>query len=1074
MTPFLKQLQVSAATFEEILSDEFQVLPGQKEFSDKSALRLSAWCRATASGDWSLFFKRLKRDNLTAEEVLSRFNTVRPLFKNTPEWALDSEWILEALENAATLKMEDQHLKVDAIGPFQDLFLGQIEMASKKVIEKLSFDPREYFSKSGWVSYQSILLKQITDLSAPVLFNIFIKHLKSENAANPTKIIDASSDTIYKNFIEQMQNKGMRELFIEKPVLLRLIANITRQWITTSIKLLNRIQADFSEITQNLISNNGPFAITAVIGGLSDAHNLGNSVLILVINDENKIIYKPKDLELDYQWYQLCEKLNRLNPPVTLRAVKTIARHGYGWTEFIPHSACTSIDELALFFKRAGSWLALFHLYASADMHFENLIASGSHPVPIDLEMILQATSPESELSSPEMLALNEVNQKISNSVLSVGILPAYTRLPNNEIINMGGLNGDIRLISVGTWTDMNTDGMRWSKEKKELDEFPNIPYQNGSYAKLGDYLPDFLAGFKSYSEFLYGQKEESGTGFFLDDFKNLPVRKLIRPTRFYAMLMGRLKDYRTMNDGITWSVQADFVARLSNWDKSDDVIWPLQKSERDALLCLNIPHFTTPSDGQNINDLNGELMSSPAISGLDRARSRFENLTHDEIAWQTKVIELSTFSVSSSNLSLAEKKYEFDRILPSSKKSDNPDLLLGACADDMAKLILKSSFQKQDSIAWIGLDWLGDSEVTQLVPLHQDLYNGTAGIAIFLAAHYQVCGSEVSQETAYKVIACIRHLLQQSTAARWARGMGIGGASGLGSIVYSLTVLSELLNDQEILKDAETAALLFTADLIQADDSLDIIGGSAGAILGLLKLYNTNGSQMALDKAILCGDHLLNTPRIGDAGARSWFNNKITNDAVPLTGISHGASGFAFALLALFAKTGRSDFLEAGKECLNYEKANFSFEHKNWGDLRSKKKFICQWCHGAIGIGLARLGISRVWDGYHEELHEDIQNALETARTQWPNKTDSLCCGTLGSIELFKEAGSTLIDSNLDALSSERFMAILAASKENNGFCAITNDLQFNLGLFRGAAGIGYTALRQFNSHLPNILLWQ
>ena len=32
----------------------------------------------------------------------------------------------------------------------------------------------------------------------------------------------------------------------------------------------------------------------------------------------------------------------------------------------------------------------------------------------------------------------------------------------------------------------------------------------------------------------------------------------------------------------------------------------------------------------------------------------------------------------------------------------------------------------------------------------------------------------------------------------------------------------------------------------------------------------------------------------------------------------------------------------------------------------------------------------------------------------------------------------------------------------------------QFNLGLFRGLAGVGYTCLRQADRTLPNVLIWE
>jgi type 2 lantibiotic biosynthesis protein LanM len=1074
MNPYLKHLQMNGSTFEEILSDNFSELPGQKDDSDKSALRLAAWCRAAASGDWSLFCKRLERDDLTVEKVLARFSTFEIKSKKIPSWIADAEWIIESLETPSPQEQREKWIRIvkDRV-PFEEIFLVYAEQAAQHIISKLAFDYKKYFSNSGWLSIQLILLKQISSLTEAVLYKFFIEYLQGQDTSALAKNIDPLGNDLYLKFVEFLQERNLRKLFSEKPVLIRSIAIITRQWIEVNIELLERINSDFCEVTETFLSDSNNFLITDIIGGLSDPHNLGRSVLILEINGLHKLIYKPKDLGLDFQWYGLCSKLNNLRPPIELKAVKTIAKNGYGWTEFIPHTACISDDDFGSFFKRAGSWLSLFHLYSSVDMHFENIIANGSNPVPIDLEMILQATSPENELTQPELLALNEANKVISNSVLSVGMLPAYTRLPNNKILDLGGLNGITESFTVGVWSNINKNGMCWSKEKKSLQEFLNIPHHDGIYAKLGDYLPEFISGFKEYSKFLLEIKNKNGIDFFLNDFKNLKVRKLIRPTRFYSLLMGRLKDHRVMDDGIAWSVQADFVARLADWDNHNDVIWALQKSERDALLCHNIPYFTTFTDRQEINDCNGTIMLSLAATGLDRARNRFMNLSSREIAWQAKVIELSTLTVSNSSKSSLENDYKFDRQVLEFQKLSDPKILFNTCADEMADLIRISSIQSDKSVAWLGMNWLGDFEAAQLMPIGTDLYGGSIGIAIFLAAHYQCSGSKSSYALTYKVVAGIRCLINQKTAARWARNLGVGGASGLGSIIYGLTTLSQLLGDAELLHDAEKIANLITSDLIRADDSLDVIAGSAGAILGLVKLCNVHKSSLALEKAILCGEYLMTKPRFGKLGARSWVINK--NSRIPLSGMSHGASGFALAMFSLFEKTQRTDFLDAGKECLNYEQSTFRSKQKNWLDLRiSEEQFLCQWCHGSVGIGLARLGINKLWGGYREKMDSDILDAIKVSEQKWPNKSDTLCCGTLGSIEFLKEAGKYLKNKELEELASNRLAGIISTSNINNGFSIFTRELEFNLGFFQGAAGIGYTALRHTNVNLPNILLWQ
>ena len=125
--------------------------------------------------------------------------------------------------------------------------------------------------------------------------------------------------------------------------------------------------------------------------------------------------------------------------------------------------------------------------------------------------------------------------------------------------------------------------------------------------------------------------------------FAGLPVRKVIRPTRFYAMVVQRLKDHRKMDDGVIWSAQADFLARLADWDEDLDPLWPLQRCERSALLAFNVPYFVSPSDGNEIRDATGVSIRTPATSGLDRGRARMEAFDEQGLAWQIEVVRLNT-----------------------------------------------------------------------------------------------------------------------------------------------------------------------------------------------------------------------------------------------------------------------------------------------------------------------------------------------------------------------------------------------------------------------------------------------
>ena len=76
MDAFFERLVARAATIDELLSDDFEALPGRKGDADLAASRLAAWCRACASGDWAAFERRLQRDGLSMAGVLVRSNSL--------------------------------------------------------------------------------------------------------------------------------------------------------------------------------------------------------------------------------------------------------------------------------------------------------------------------------------------------------------------------------------------------------------------------------------------------------------------------------------------------------------------------------------------------------------------------------------------------------------------------------------------------------------------------------------------------------------------------------------------------------------------------------------------------------------------------------------------------------------------------------------------------------------------------------------------------------------------------------------------------------------------------------------
>jgi type 2 lantibiotic biosynthesis protein LanM len=417
----------------------------------------------------------------------------------------------------------------------------------------------------------------------------------------------------------------------------------------------------------------------------------------------------------------------------------------------------------------------------------------------------------------------------------------------------------------------------------------------------------------------------------------------------------------------------------------------------------------------------------------------------------------------------------ELEQSLRSDMAAASTKEIFIAEADNIAEELSRHAIRRGLGASWISLDLQGDSEIFQIVPLGPELYNGVSGIAVFLAAHAAVMGCKSSSELALAGVSHLRKNLISRNAARVVRSLGIGGATGLGSIVYALTLMSKCLHDDELLADAHVAAEQFTDDVIAADKLLDVIGGSAGAILGLLRLYRDTQSGDVLRRATKCGEHLLGQPRIGPEGRRSWVGQG--SGPRVLNGMAHGAAGFAYSLASLSAATGREEFVRAASECIAFENSSYDAEHNNWPDLRgvAEPAWPCQWCHGAPGIGLARIAMMKRGGLDSELLITDVQKALDGVEKCWPNAVDTLCCGTLGSIEFLCESGSALgrTQTHIRNLASRRLMAVLETAASIGDYRWNTGKRQFNLGLFRGLAGVGYTFLRQVDGSLPNVLIW-
>ena len=382
----------------------------------------------------------------------------------------------------------------------------------------------------------------------------------------------------------------------------------------------------------------------------------------------------------------------------------------------------------------------------------------------------------------------------------------------------------------------------------------------------------------------------------------------------------------------------------------------------------------------------------------------------------------------------------------------------------------------------WVGRSpdeavMVGAPLVPTVAALGPDLYGGTAGIALFLAELHAKTGEVLHRKTALGAIQQALDAVHQVQAA-----VRIGFYSGAIGIAYTAARLAVLLDEPPLL--ARGLSTIADAGTSLSDDHpLDQIGGNAGAICALLAIARLPGAGSVLDDAVRLGEELL-ACATADDGVYTWAPERATGASVgdrPLTGLAHGASGIAVALLELHARTGDSRFLDAGTGAFAYEDRWFSASQENWADLRNLDElgrlresaedappsYMTAWCYGAPGIGLARL---RAWELLPDRAERLAQSARAAAsgtrRHVIELRPDSAgdatpCHGISGSLELLGAASLALGGPEVSKAMEQGWTMALAWRRQTGRWISGLASGGKNPSLMLGDAGVGHCLLR-------------
>ncbi|MDQ1014230.1 type 2 lanthipeptide synthetase LanM family protein [Streptomyces afghaniensis] len=877
-------------------------------------------------------------------------------------------------------------------------------------------------------------------------------------------------------------------LWREYPTLARYQVDLLDSWRAARVEFARHLLDDFSSLVDEVWDGCRPGALEAVEFGAGDTHRGGRSVAVVRFAGA-QVMYKPRTLAGDVAFNRCLEWFNGLRPPHRMRMPRVLSGADHGWVEFIEHEVCASAEDFSAFYWRAGALLALLHSLNAADFHLENVVAAGDCPVAVDLETLFHTYLNDAD---HRVNAADPAATALGASVLSVGLLPLPCTVFDADtnqlrVVDLSGLGADDSVPSSAPFPVVegaDTDEMRIVRKYVTFRGAANRPrLADGTKPDPLRYCDQVVDGFT----FTYQNIRRDRAGFLrpgglIDGFLEAQMRVILRPTQTY----GRLLDESTHPDFLRDALDRDrSLARLCQGLDDCPGRYQLMAAEIQALRRADFPIFTVRpasrdvwlDDGTRVPDV---LATPPA----ETVRLRIERMGDQDLGFQLRMIRDSYASVRLAREPVTRPATS--RPLPPRAVGEGE---LVELAEDVGRRLLDLAVRDHDRIGWPGLGFT-DEQRWEIAPAGSTLYQGLPGVGMLLLYLAAETGGSVYADHAGLAARTAAAQLEILLEARERRrpGSAAGDATGFfGAIAGPVTFL---LHAGHVLGDAESLmsvrrTLPVLDELLQHDRTYDVIGGNAGLLLTMLAVHDVLPDAGALRIAQSAAEHLI-AHRTPTEHGTAWLGAPEFG-TTPLGGMSHGAAGIALALARLHRITGDRRLAKAIESALAHENALYDPDAGNWRDLRARPEgtgtaATCAWCHGAAGIGLARLEMLSC--GLPGHLRPILERDLRRAsRATWrvmvgPDGytglgNHSICHGDMGNVELLTAGPLSWRAADAEPpLAPERVIAAIVADARQRGWrCGVPAGSE-TVGLMPGLAGIGYQLLHLARpDRVPSIL---
>lgn len=1010
---------------------------------------LAGWRRILGSDPY-LFDRRLRWDGLEESYAAKLVTAPRKPPHPIAPWAMFLTEACDACE--APTAEADRAQDASEPLPFEEVLLPFVHVARRRLRQVIP-DLDRRLLPSAQVSSERVLLRELAAAAEQTLFAEFAAARATRGG--PGLGFDGPVRTLYRGFVRTLKGARLGPLIERYPVLARLLAVRTDFWVEASAEFAGRLKTDRDGL-ENTFGIDPRTPVAFLRSGLGDSHCRGRSVTWIRFASGDEIVYKPRPLKIDVAFYGLLEWLNARGLTPCQRTLRALDRGTHGWVEPVARRPMSADTEVKSYFEKAGGLLAVAYVLGATDLHIGNVIAAGSDPVPVDLETIMGTSGHRPRHDSTE--AVSPLQGQ--GNVLRTCLLPFWLIGPDGWEMREGGMGGgtadEIRGV-VKTWHHANTDWMV-QRDKVVVARGSHRASRGVEIVTPVDYLEDVVRGFKQGYALLQRHREEilSDRGP-LATFRGCHVRVMLRNTRIYHTALRRGLHPGHVRDGLDHSLQ--FEVLRSSLLRHDEPIefWQALGSEQRDLENLDYPVFSMAADGLDLYDAQARKVGTyGSVAPHDDTLERIAGLNGNDRRHQAALIRFSFACLSGPRA--PERPDSNDKTL-----TDRPHLASEAQAIGrvIESLVLREPRQPP---CWVGSQWSGHELEYELRPLDHTLYDGSMGVALFLVALDTVAATGHRDLAAEALLPLRRTLRDANALAALTDRTGIGIAHGIGGIVYTLTQIGRMTEDASWLDDAGLAADAIGTARIRSDQSIEVLKGVSGALLGLLSLHALTGQRSILERAIECGERILSTRSF------SSFNDQPTRQSGQ-TGFAHGAGGMSAALARLarvtrderFAAASQAGFCRAAAAVGdNRVEGESSRRNGRVPMAETSSHWSLTWCNGNVGTELGHM---------HYGLGSfPATSAVSETSIADLGTTDHPCCGNLGRAELLLSAGRADLARDLADRVVER-----ALRTGSYGIGHGLPDARWAPGFFQGLSGIGYQLLRTAApNRLPCILAFE